>query len=149
MPTTTNGFTYPAATATPDVPRDIQQLTTDLETKFAALLAPTSYTPTLTNVSGGTVTGKWHQVGKKLTLHVDISAGTVTALGAITVSLPAGKTADTVIGSAGCGVRNATPLSVRIAASATALTIVQNDGTSLPAATSLVPTRITIEVLVQ
>lgn len=150
MPTTTNGFTYPAATATPDVPRDIQQLATDIESKLGpATAAPATWTPTLTNVTGGTVTGRWVQIGKFLFIAIDLSAGTVTAAGAVTLTLPAGKTADTTLGSALSAVRNATPVSARIAATATAITLVDNAGASFAAGLSLVPTRITGMVLVQ
>lgn len=150
MPTTSNGLTYPAATATPDVPRDIQQLATDLETKLGSLMAaPTTYAPTLTNVTTGTVTGRWWQVGKLLFLAIDITAGTVTALGAVTVTLPAGKISDTVLGSALSANRNGTVMSARVAAAATAITLVNADATSPAAATALAPTRITGMVLVQ
>lgn len=54
--------------------------------------APIGYTPTLTNVTGGTTAGQYQQTGKALTLAQQITVGTATAGAAITLSLPAGLT---------------------------------------------------------
>lgn len=51
----------------------------------------TVYTPTLTNVTGGTPTATYTiGPGKKLDLHMNMVAGTVTAAGSFSVSLPSG-----------------------------------------------------------
>lgn len=144
MPTTANGFTYPAATATPDVPRDIQQLTTDLESKFGSVLAaPTSYTPTLTNVTGGTVLGRHWRIGKIGFIDIEITAGTATAVAAITASLPAGWTADATVGSAIAALRNTTTVSARVLPGGTVVNVTQADGTGFPASPALTSLRIT------
>ena len=53
--------------------------------------ASTSYTPTTTNVTGGTKAGQYNLVGHWLDFWVQISGtATATAAGSITISLPAG-----------------------------------------------------------
>lgn len=52
----------------------------------------TAYTPTLTNVTGGVAAAAFALVGKTLFLRGAFTAGTVTAAGIVTVSLPAGVT---------------------------------------------------------
>jgi hypothetical protein len=148
MPTTTNGLTYPAATATPNGPSAIQQLATDIETKLlSAPSSPTSFTPTLTNVSGGTLSAKHVKVGKEGRVYLEFSAGTVTATGVVTITLPSGWTADTNIGSALSAIRSTAPVSARVAGASTTILLVDGSGNSLTAGTSLVSLRITGSVL--
>lgn len=52
----------------------------------------TTYTPTLTNVTGGSGTFAYMIVGKTLFLRGQITAGTATAAGIVSVTLPAGVT---------------------------------------------------------
>ena len=52
----------------------------------------TAYTPTLTNITGGTVVGAYKLIGKTLYLRVHVTAGTYTANTVATYSLPAGLT---------------------------------------------------------
>lgn len=54
--------------------------------------AQTAYTPTLTNVTTGTVTGEYTRLGKLGFVFVIITAGTATANGNVTVTLPSGWT---------------------------------------------------------
>lgn len=49
-----------------------------------------TYTPTLTNVTGGTVSAEYVRVRDKVWVEGNITAGTATAAGVITVSLPSG-----------------------------------------------------------
>lgn len=53
---------------------------------------PTTYTPTTTNVTGATTTGRYVRIGKMGLVTLAITAGTATAAGSITLSLPAGWT---------------------------------------------------------
>lgn len=55
-----------------------------------------AYTPTLTNVTGGVVTGAYRWRGKKLEVRAQITAGTATAAGVITISLPGAATSVSV-----------------------------------------------------
>jgi hypothetical protein len=52
----------------------------------------TAYTPTLGNVTGGVGTFAYLLVGKTLLLRGNLTAGTATAAGLVTVTLPAGMT---------------------------------------------------------
>jgi hypothetical protein len=68
----------------------------------------TTYTPTLTNVtlgSGGTVTGRYEQVGKTVRGHVEITLGTGGAFtGAMEFSVPAGRRAPAAGQSVGTAI---------------------------------------------
>jgi hypothetical protein len=55
-------------------------------------LAWTAYTPTLTNVTTGTASGRYMAIGKTLHFTVRITAGTATAANVVTLSLPSGMT---------------------------------------------------------
>ena len=66
----------------------IQNLADTIDGYFGA---STSYTPTTTNVTGGTKAGQYNLVGHWLDFWVQISGtATATAAGSITISLPAG-----------------------------------------------------------
>lgn len=83
MPTTTNGLTYPAATATPDVPRDIQQLAVDVEAKVA-LGAMAAYVPTLSGwtIGNGVMTGASMKQGRRRFGWAKLTFGTTTVAAA-------------------------------------------------------------------
>lgn len=71
MPATANGFRYPAATDTPDVPRDVGYLAADVESKLGTLAAGwTAYIPAIFDGTATTIAGQYKQVGK--TVHVAI-----------------------------------------------------------------------------
>lgn len=53
----------------------------------------TTYTPTTSNVTGGTPTGTYTIIDKVLHLAVNMVAGTATGAGSITIGLPAGLSA--------------------------------------------------------
>ena len=91
MPSTTNlGIVTP--TSNDYVTNGATAMTTMADDIDAFFGAPTTYTPTTTNVSGGTVTGRFTRMGKLGIISIGISAGTATASGVITVSLPSGWT---------------------------------------------------------
>jgi hypothetical protein len=92
MPTTTNlGLTYPASTGyVSNGAADMGTLATGLDAYYAAT---TAYTPILTNVTGGTASGRFVRMGKLGFLFVTVTAGTATATGLVTATLPAGWTA--------------------------------------------------------
>lgn len=60
---------------------------------FGGWGAWSTYTPTLANVTGGTVAGAYQQFGKTMFLNLNITAGTATGAGPITISLPGSATA--------------------------------------------------------
>lgn len=68
---------------------DIENLALGVDDIYGAT---TSYTPTTTNVTGGTKTGNYRIDGKWLTFWAQITSGTATAAGTVTISLPAGVT---------------------------------------------------------
>lgn len=49
-----------------------------------------TYTPTLTNATGATVSGAYTQLGKTGHFRINVTAGTATAAGTFTATLPAG-----------------------------------------------------------
>jgi len=55
-----------------------------------------SYTPTTTNVSSGALTASYRLRGKKCEIQIAFSAGTVTAAGAVSLTLPTGITASAI-----------------------------------------------------
>lgn len=91
MGTTTNlALPYPASTDyVANGYLDIQNLAQDIDAYYAA---STAYTPTFANVTGGAGTFTYRKMGKFLYVSGDFSAGTATAAGSITVTLPAGET---------------------------------------------------------
>lgn len=91
MGTTTNlALPYPASTDyVANGYLDIQNLAQDIDAYFGA---STAYTPTFANVTGGAGTFTYRNMGKFLYVSGDFSAGTATAAGSITVTLPAGIT---------------------------------------------------------
>lgn len=99
----------------------------------------TAYTPTLTNLTGGAASGAFAQVGKTLFLRGNISAGTVTAAGIVSISLPAGLTLATsvIVGCATGRVVRSGLASV----STNLLEVAAVDGTNLALAASMVNTR--------
>lgn len=72
---------------------DTKRLLVHDGTNWVVVRTPiTTYTPTLGNVTGGTPTGTYQVWDKVVHLSVNMVAGTVTANGSITISLPAGLT---------------------------------------------------------
>lgn len=108
MATTTNGFRYPVATDTPDVPRDVGNLAADVESKLgqnvvgATSGAWTSYAPAWTAattnpvIGNGSIVGAWKKIGRTVFWRVTITMGSTTTYGVGTwyVSLP-----DTLVGA--------------------------------------------------
>lgn len=78
MPTTTRGFRYPASTDSPDVPRDIQNLATDVDTQFI--------TGTVASRPAAGKVGRRHYDPATGILSLDIGTAWVTT----TPSAPAG-----------------------------------------------------------
>lgn len=91
MPSTTNlSISYPAATAL--VSQGYQQIA-DVATGIDAYFGSwTSYTPTGTNISSGAYTAAYKKVGKIGFVRINITGGTATAAGSVSVSLPSGWT---------------------------------------------------------
>lgn len=83
---------------------------------------PLTYTPTFGNVTTGAGTGRYVRIGKLGFLSLGITAGTATAAGAITLTLPTGWTTAPVIQVMPC--RNGNPLAAAsVAASGTVVTV--------------------------
>lgn len=89
MPTTTNlGVTYPSSTDyVANGATAMGTIATGIDAFFGAF---TTYSPTLTNVTGGASTGRFVKIGKIGFFRATVTAGTATANGAITISLPSG-----------------------------------------------------------
>lgn len=89
MPTTTNlNITYPASS---DYVTNGAVAMGTIATGFDAFFgASTGYTPTTTNITGATVTGQYRRIGKIGQIWIQVTAGTATATGPITLSLPVG-----------------------------------------------------------
>lgn len=121
MPTSTNlGLVTPASTDY--VTAGATAMTTLANGIDGFFGAPTSYTPTLTNVSTGTVAGRFVKIGKLGLVSIGFSAGTATAAGTVTATLPAGWT--TVAISQVIPARNGVAVSsAQAAASGTTVTI--------------------------
>jgi len=87
MPTTTNlGITYPSSSGfVTNGATDMGTIATTIDAFYGAW---TSYTPTLTNTTGGVVTGHYRKIGRLLYVRGHISAGTATIGGGLTASLP-------------------------------------------------------------
>lgn len=121
MPTSTNlGLVTPASTDY--VTAGATAMTTLANGIDAFFGAPTSYTPTLTNVTTGTVAGRFYKIGKLGFVSIGFSAGTATAAGTITATLPAGWT--TVAIAQVIPARNGVAISsAQVAASGTTVTI--------------------------
>lgn len=141
MPTTTNlGLTYPASTGyVTNGASDMGTLASGIDAFFGAA---TTYSPTFTNVSGGTTSSRFTRMGKIGIFSVGFSAGTATALGSITVSLPSGWTTVGVIQVV--PARNGNALcSAAVAASGTTVTVYADAaGASFAAAASLTGIRL-------
>lgn len=88
MPSTTKGFRYPASTAAPNVPLDIQNLATDVDT-YQGVWA--DYTPTLSWVANTTITSaKWRRVaGKLIAVEFLLTTTGAPTTATLTMSLPA------------------------------------------------------------
>jgi hypothetical protein len=111
----------------------------------------TSYTPTTTNVSGGTTIGRYKLISEGLLwVSVGFSAGTATAAAAVTLSLPSGVTSAS-FGAQALSAFNtpsgsvARPIPAKVNASASVITLEGKDasGTQWVAADSLVNVRVT------
>lgn len=91
MPTSTNlSLVTPASTDY--VTNGATAMTTLANGIDAYFGAPTSYVPTTTNVTAGTVAGRFTRLGKLGLFSIGLSAGTATAAGTVAFSLPAGWT---------------------------------------------------------
>lgn len=121
MPTSTNlSLVTPASTDY--VTNGATAMTTLANGIDAYYGAPLTYTPTLTNVTGGTTAGRYVRIGKLGFFSVGFSAGTATAAGTVTATLPSGWTTVAVI-QAVPAVNSAAVISVTAAASSTTVTI--------------------------
>lgn len=91
MPTSTNlGLVTPASTDY--VTAGATAMTTLANGIDGFFGAPSTYTPTTTNVTTPTASGRFVRMGKLGLVQVGFTAGTVTAAGTFTVTLPAGWT---------------------------------------------------------
>lgn len=91
MPNTTNlSIPYPNATDLVSLGYDqIADVATGIDGFFGAW---TSYTPTGTNISGGSYAAAYKKIGKIGFVRINITAGTATAAGSVAVTLPSGWT---------------------------------------------------------
>lgn len=89
MGTTTNlGITFPESSGyVTNGATAMQTIANDVDDYFGAW---TAYTPTGTNISGGTYDAAYQKIGKLGFLRINITAGTATAAGSIAVTLPTG-----------------------------------------------------------
>jgi hypothetical protein len=97
MPTTSRGYVYPASTDHDRIWEHIQNLATSVDTDVASLTSAwTNYTPTWTStgtapaIGNGTITGRYKQIGKLVTLTIKVLFGSTTTFGtgAYSFSLP-------------------------------------------------------------
>ncbi len=114
----------------------------------------TTYTPTLTNISSGTVSAKWKYLNYHLIyLMISITAGTITTGGTnVTATIPAGLTVDTFMDQPLSGRFNtASALLAYAVASGTTISISGSDadGTALANGTSFSNVRIAGTIAVQ
>jgi hypothetical protein len=121
MPTSTNlSLVTPASTDY--VTNGATAMTTLANGIDAYYAAPTSYTPTTTNITAGTVAGRYTRLGKLGLFSIGISAGTATAAGVITLTLPSGWTTAAVL-QVVPAVNSAAVISATAAASGTTVTV--------------------------
>lgn len=124
MPTSTNlGLVTPASTDY--VTSGATAMTTLANGIDGYFGTATTYTPTLTNVTGGTVSGRYYKIGKLGFVHVFLSAGTATAAGNITATLPAGWTALSV-GAQTLGATSGGGMIFAYSSASTVITITSN-----------------------
>lgn len=91
MPTSTNlGLVTPASTDF--VMNGATNMTTLANGVDAFFGAPTVYTPTYTNVTTGAADARYRKIGRLGFVTIDMTGGTATAAGTISISLPAGWT---------------------------------------------------------
>lgn len=89
MPTSTNlSLVTPASTDF--VMNGATNMTTLANGIDAYFGAWTSYTPTGTNISSGAYTAAYKKIGKIGFVRINITAGTATAAGSVSVTLPSG-----------------------------------------------------------
>jgi hypothetical protein len=88
MPTTGRGYVYPASTDHDRIWEHIQNLATSVDTDISALTSAwTDYTPTWTStgtapaLGNGTLTGRYKQIGKLVTVKIKIVFGSTTTFG--------------------------------------------------------------------
>jgi hypothetical protein len=88
MPTTGRGYVYPASTEHDRVYEHIQNLAASVDTDISALTSAWStYTPVWTSagtapsLGNGTITGRYKQVGKLVTVTIKIVFGSTTTFG--------------------------------------------------------------------
>lgn len=91
MPTTTNlGIVTPASSDyVTNGAVAMQTMADDIDAYFGA---PSTYTPTTTNISGGTVSGRYTRMGKFGFIQISVTAGTATAANSISFTVPSGWT---------------------------------------------------------
>lgn len=87
MPTTPKGFRYPASTAAPNVPVDIQNGVTDVDTYLGDWA---DYVPTLSWVANTTITSaKWRRVaGKLIAVEFLLTTTGAPTTATLTMTLP-------------------------------------------------------------
>lgn len=104
MATTTNlALPYPALSAAPNVPQDLQLLAAQLDTIIGG--AWSSYTPVWTStgtaptLGNGTLVGAYRQLGKTIDLRVTLTIGSTTSIGTgvYRLSLPAAAKAECLL----------------------------------------------------
>lgn len=87
MPTTTNGFPYPATSDAPNVPADIQALANAADTKYVAQGTWASWTPVWTasttnpTIGNGTITGGYISYAKLVHFWIQVIFGSTTTVG--------------------------------------------------------------------
>ena len=121
MATTTNlGINYPVSSDyVTNGATAMGTMATDIDDFYGAW---TAYTPTLTNTTGGTVTGAYRKIGRFLYVRGHISAGTATISGGLTASLPSTYTTIAQQQPVPCSYSTAS-VSAWTAASATVISI--------------------------
>lgn len=133
MPTTTNGLQYPAPSAAPNVPADIQALATTVDTAYGTV---TDYVPTLGWTNTTATVAKYQKIGKIVWVEFLLTL-TGTPVGTFSLSLPvtAAATANRV--AAGVAMLNDGPsdttrtsATVFLLSTTTAALLVDNDTTS-------------------
>lgn len=120
MPNTPN-VSLPYPTSTDYVANgylDIENLATAVDNLYGATV---TYTPTLTNVTGGATTGQYLWNGKWLIVWATITAGTATAAGTVAISLPAGITSNGYLQPCN-GMRGSAVASAYVSSNSTTIT---------------------------
>lgn len=142
MPTTTNlAITYPASTDfVVNGATAMGTIAIGIDNLYGAA---TTYTPTTTNITGGTVSGRFYKLGKIGFVHIIISAGTATAAGNVTATLPAGWTS-LAVGAQALGASFGGGIIFAYTSASTTVTITSNPaGAAWTLGASVAGTRVT------